>query len=186
MTPVAIRWRSLHRPGFDRCALEPAPAGARLVGSASYTAESGPARLDYRVACDRAWRTTDARVAGTLAGRTVELAFTRTADALWTMNGAPVSVVRGCLDLDLGFTPATNLLAIRRLALAVGQTAPAPAAWLDVEAGTLSVLPQRYERRSATTYWYEAPSVGYQALLEVDASGFVTRYPGLWVAAPAP
>jgi hypothetical protein len=103
----------------------------------------------------------------------------------WTMNGAPVPAVDGCLDLDLGFTPATNLLAINRLALSVGQAALAPAAWLDVDAATLTVLPQRYERRSATSYWYEAPSVGYQALLEVDASGFVTRYPGLWVAEPA-
>ncbi|HLK92615.1 MAG TPA: putative glycolipid-binding domain-containing protein [Polyangia bacterium] len=186
MKPAAIRWRSVHRPGTDGCALEPTPTGARLVGSARYDAETGPARLEYRVACDRAWRTLDATVEGVLAGRGIRFELTRTEDDLWKMNGAPVPAVRGCPDLDLGFTPATNLLAIRRLALAVGQAAAAPAAWLDVDAATLSVLPQRYDRRSATTYWYEAPSVGYQALLEVDADGFVTRYPGLWVAEPAP
>jgi hypothetical protein len=165
--------------------LEATTTGARLVGTASYTAEDGPARLDYRVACDRAWRTIDARVEGLLAGRAVAFDLARTDEGLWTMNDSPVVAVRGCLDLDLGFTPATNLLAIKRLALSVGQAALAPAAWLDVDAATLTVLPQRYERRCATNYWYEAPSVGYQALLDVDANGFVTRYPDLWVAEPA-
>ena len=46
--------------------------------------------------------------------------------------------------------------------------------------GKLDVLLQRYERRSAFTYWYEAPRFKYAALLEVDAVGFARRYPGLW------
>jgi hypothetical protein len=185
MTPVSIRWRSLHRPGADRCVLEETATGVRLVGAATFTGEAGAARLDYRVECDRAWRTVGARVEGTLAARFVAFDVLRATGDVWTMNGAPVSAAAGCLDVDLGFTPATNLLALRRLALSVGEAAPAPAAWLDVEAGVLGLLPQRYERRSAETYWYEAPTVGYEALLEVDASGFVTRYPGLWEADPA-
>jgi hypothetical protein len=47
--------------------------------------------------------------------------------------------------MDLGFTPATNLLQLRRPALEPGQAAAAPAAWLDVSAGTLEELTQRYE-----------------------------------------
>jgi hypothetical protein len=84
------------------------------------------------------------------------------------------------MDLDFGFTPSTNLLQLRRLALATGQGADAPAAWLDVSTGTLDVLVQRYERRSETTYWYEAPRFNYAEMLEVDSVGFVRRYPGLW------
>ena len=48
--------------------------------------------------------------------------------------------------------------------------------------GVLQALPQRYERRSATTYWYESPTAGYAELLELAPSGFVRRYPGLWEA----
>jgi len=84
------------------------------------------------------------------------------------------------MDLDFGFTPSTNLLQLRRLALANGQRADAPAAWLDVSNGTLDVLVQRYERRSETTYWYEAPRFSYAEMLDVDSVGFVRRYPGLW------
>jgi hypothetical protein len=180
MTPVSIGWRSLHRPGTDRCVLEATASGARLVGRAEYTVEAGAVRLDYRVECDRAWRSVAGRVEGVLAGRFVAFDLLRTNEGRWMMNGAPVPAVTGCLDLDLGFTPATNLLALRRLDLSVGQAASAPAAWLDVDRAALTELPQRYERRSAATYWYAAPSAGYEALLEVDASGFVTRYPGLW------
>jgi uncharacterized protein len=88
------------------------------------------------------------------------------------------------IDLDLGFTPATNLLQLRRLALADGQAAEAPVAWLDVAVGTLTVLPQRYERRGDATYWYEAPSVPYTGLLEVTPTGFIRRYPDLWEMEP--
>lgn len=110
----------------------------------------------------------------------VALSIERTNTGLWTLNGLVVSRLENCVDLDLGFTPATNLLPIRRLNLVEGQSAEVPAAWLNVAAGTLDVLPQRYQRRSKVTYWYEAPSVHYAALLEVASTGFVLQYPRLW------
>jgi hypothetical protein len=100
------------------------------------------------------------------------------------MNGAVVPGLASYVDLDLGFTPATNLLQLRRLALAERQAADVPVAWLDVSAGTLGVLPQRYERRTEATYWYEAPSVNYRGVLEVAPNGFIRRYPGLWEMEP--
>jgi len=72
-----------------------------------------------------------------------------------------------------------RLLQIRRVALQVGQTADIPVAWLDVTAGVLDRLQQRYERRTEELYWYEAPQFDYFALLEVSVVGFVERYPNL-------
>jgi hypothetical protein len=66
--------------------------------------------------------------------------------------------------------------------LEIGQAADVPVAWLDATAGTLDVLHQRYQRRAADLYWYEAPRFDYAALLEVNAAGFVKKYPGLWEA----
>ena len=57
-----------------------------------------------------------------------------------------------------------------------------PVAWLDVSTATLTLLEQRYERRSETAYWYEAPRFTYAALIEVMPIGFVRRYPQLWEA----
>jgi hypothetical protein len=38
-------------------------------------------------------------------------------------NGAAVSAVEGCIDIDLKYSPSTNLLPIRRLNLAIGESA---------------------------------------------------------------
>jgi hypothetical protein len=101
---------------------------------------------------------------------------------VWTLNENVIPGLEACVDLDLGFTPATNLTQLRRIALAKGQAADVPVAWLDVGSGKMSVLPQRYERRSEEIYWYEAPTANYQGLIEVCSTGFIRRYPGLWEA----
>jgi hypothetical protein len=142
------------------------------------------ARLDYEVACDAAWVTRHGRVRGWLDGRAVELAIVRSAAGAWTINGVVAPGLDACLDLDLGFTPATNVLQLRRVTLSTGDAIDVPAAWLDVEAGSLALLRQRYERRAETAYWYEAPRFDYAALLDVAPSGFVHRYPTLWELEP--
>jgi hypothetical protein len=146
--------------------------------------ERGPARLNYQVTCDLAWRSQRGQVRGWLDQEAIDLNIARTTEGRWTLNGVVVPGLEHCVDLDFGFTPATNLVQFRRLALAEGQAADAPAAWLDVSAGTLELLPQRYDRRTGATYWYEAPTVGYAAMLEVLPIGFTSRYPGLWEMEP--
>jgi len=64
----------------------------------------------------------------------------------------------------------------------LNETVELPVAWLDIETGRLTELPQIYERRSETTFWYQAPSVEYRGLLELAPNGFIRRYPGLWEA----
>lgn len=179
MESVTVLWKRLDTPGHDACRLVVIEVGWRLVGTALFRHAGEAARLDYRVEGDRSWRTQQGHVHGWLGRRDVEIGIERTA-AGWTLDGAEVPGLEGCVDLDLGFTPATNVLPIRRLALGLSEAADAPAAWLDVAAGALGELSQRYERRSEGSYWYEAPSFRYAALLEVTPTGFVRRYPGLW------
>jgi hypothetical protein len=109
-----------------------------------------------------------------------ELAIAAMPGKRWKLNGTNQPEAAGCLDVDLSFTPATNLIAIRRLALDMGQASEAPAAWLRFPERTLVRLEQRYHRVALDTYDYHAPSVGYAASLQVSDSGFVTYYPGLW------
>ena len=137
--------------------------------------------LSYDVVCDGAWRTCSARVRRWIGDRFVELSADRADDGAWKLNGkrAPQEIGR-CCDLDLGFTPATNVIPVRRLALTVGQEAEATAARLDPSDWTLENLLQRYRRESEQEYWYEAPAFGYAATLSVTQSGMLRRYPGLW------
>ena len=178
----AIVWRRLDVPGHDGCRLTRHAHQWRLEGTAVFVHHGEPARLNYLIEADTAFRSLYGDVSGWVGDRTLTLNICRRDDGAWSVNGHATAETAGCVDLDLGFTPATNLFALRRLALKVGEAADAPAAWLDDETWTLRALPQRYERRSESSYWYESPTTGYAAMIEVSDVGFVTRYTNLWEA----
>jgi hypothetical protein len=182
-TVASILWRRLDAPGHDACRLERTASAWQLDGAAVFRTESGRiAQLHYRVRCDLLWHTQWGTVRGWLGESAVDLSITRDARGHWKLNDEAVPDMSHCVGLDLGFTPATNLLQLRRLNLAAGESADAPAAWVDVEDGGLSELMQRYERRSDSTYAYEAKRFDYAEVLAVTAEGFVSDYPRLWAA----
>lgn len=176
-----ILWRRIDRPGHDACRLVRKSSGWVVEGAAAFRHEAGAASIVYRVACDAHWRTISGRVQGMIGFAAFDYRVAREG-TVWTLNDKPATGLDHLVDLDLGFTPATNLLQLRRVPILQGETAALPAAWLDVEAGTLSELAQIYERRSETAFWYAAPSVGYAGLLELAPNGFIRSYPGLWEA----
>jgi hypothetical protein len=102
---------------------------------------------------------------------------------VWSLNGIACPEVAGCIDLDLNFSPCTNLLPIRHLTLAVGQTASIKAAWLRFPGFQLEPLAQKYTRLDETTYHYESAGGQFIANLQVNPAGFVTDYPNIWRAA---
>ena len=128
---------------------------------------------------DGEWRARRGGIRGFLGERIVDCAISREGDG-WRLDGAQIAGLGHLVDLDYAFTPATNLPQLRRANIRRGQALELPAAWFDVETTTLTELPQRYERRDETTYWYIAPTVGYEGLLEVSSSGFIKSYPRLW------
>ena len=181
LPPVCtILWRRIDSPGHDACSLRAEESGCRLTGTAAFSLDGRPWHLAYAIACDSEWRAREATVTGSIGTRAVELGIVAKPGAGWALNGTEQPQVAGCLDVDLNFTPATNLIAIRRLALQVGDRADAPAAWLRFPDLALERLEQHYHRVALDQYDYRAPGVGYAATLQVSEIGFVTRYPGLW------
>jgi len=171
MTVLACAlWRRLDAVGHEACWLERGGAGWRLEGTAVFSHASGSAGIVYSVDCSENWEAVSGQVRGRVGERGIEFAIARRGRA-WSLNGDPVPGLDHLVDLDLGFTPATNLTQLRRVAIDQGQVAQLPAAWFDVDTGTLTELPQTYERRGEFAYWYEAPSVGYQGLLELAPNG---------------
>jgi len=136
--------------------------------------------LTYSVTADAAFRTKRADVAGYVGNRAVEMRIRSAGAGRWRKAGSSAAPVAGCLDIDLGFTPATNLLPIRRLALRVGESADAPAAYVQFPRLRLTKLPQRYQRISRYEYAYESPRHGYAATLRVSPVGAVIDYPGIF------
>lgn len=179
MTTLAFAfWKRLDAPGHEACRLKQQASGWRLQGTAVFWHKAGPATFNYSVDCDTGWKTVRGEVEGFLGKQEIKYTIARQSD-VWTLNGSAVPGLDRLVDLDLGFT---NLQQLRRVPNAENESAKVPVVWLDIETGTLIELPQSYERRNTTTFWYEAPSVGYKAHLEVAPNGFIRRYPGLWEA----
>jgi hypothetical protein len=172
-------WRRLDAPGHDAALLTASDAGWRLRGAAVFARPAGPASIEYWLEIDREWRAKRGRICGFLGEKIIDYTISREADG-WRLDGAPVAGLGHLVDLDCDFTPSTNLPQLRRANIRPGQAFELPAAWFDVETATLTELPQRYERRDETTYWYVAPTAGYEGSLEVSASGFIRNYPELW------
>ena len=179
-----ILWRRLDAAGHDACGLWTLSDGWRLTGSSVFCLNGEPCHLDYSVNCDTLWRTRSATVTGWIDRDSVDLMITVLPGERWSLNGSEQTDVAGCVDLDLGFTPATNLIPLRRLALAIGDKADAAAAWLRFPGLALERLEQHYHRLAHDRYDYQAPTVGFAASLDVGDIGFITRYPGLWEKEP--
>jgi hypothetical protein len=175
-------WRRLDRPGHESARLSFQPPHRRLAGTAVFAGKQGPCRLDYLVVCDTAWRTLSGRIAGWVGEKLIEVELTVNSASRWTLNGAKRPEMTGCLDLDLNFSPSTNLLPIRRLNLAIGQEAKVRAAWLRFPSFALEPLDQLYRRIGESTYRYESAGGAFVADLEVNGAGFVIRYPDFWQA----
>lgn len=99
---------------------------------------------------------------------------------IWLVNGAPDPRLATCQDVDIGVTPATNTLPIRRIDLQVGASHAFSAAWVRFPDLTVHALAQRYTRLSSDVYRYESLKSGFQATLRVNQQGIVQDYSGLW------
>ena len=123
------------------------------------------------VTCDRVWGTLSGRIAGWVGEHVVEMEISVDAARRWYLNAKEQAQVEGCIDLDLNFSPSTNLLPIRRLNLLVGQEAMVRAAWLRFPSFELEPLDQLYRRIDESTYVYESGGGTFVRQLEVESIG---------------
>lgn len=179
-----LRWRRLDVPGREEARIERTPGGWRLTGQLEAEEANVRAELSYSIECTRDWRTCRAVVSGASSGTPVRLEFAADGNGHWTLNGVPFPLVDGALDIDLGFTPATNLLPIRRLDLAVGERAEVRTAWVRFPELRVEPLEQSYLREAPRVFRYDALVDGerFQARLDTDEFGRVLLYEDLWEA----
>lgn len=183
MPTISILWKRLDAPGHDAASMLEDVGESRIHGASVFSGGGQATWLSYSLILDSHWRAMRGAISGGSGPDLVDVHIERSSEGVWSFNGSVVSGLDDCLDLDYGFTPATNLSQIRRASLRRGQTAEFRVAWFDLSIATIRPLLQRYERRSASTYWYESPEFGYSGLLEFDEAGFCHSYPGLWQVA---
>ncbi len=182
MNSEAILWRRRDTTGHEYARLSRNDGGWQLTGVALFQHEQQPCQLDYAIVCDEQWLTKSGRVNGWVGEKPIDIEVSVDASATWRINGTECPDVAGSTDLDLNFSPSTNLMPVRRLNLTIGSEAQVIAAWLRFPEFTLKPLEQIYRRIGDLSYRYESAGGTFVAKLQVNATGFVTSYPGHWVA----
>ena len=175
MTTRRVAWRRSDEVEADEhCTMTVRDSGLSLVGTV-IGAEAGlPTRVEYRVLTDRAGLTVAAHVRDLRGFETRTIALERDSKDRWTVDGTVVRTLKGCTDIDLGCSPATNTLPIRRLRLVIGASQTIKAAWVRFPELVVVKAAQTYTRLDELTYRYSSGT--FEADLTVDDDGLVAAY----------
>jgi uncharacterized protein len=175
-----VVWKNPLLDGTEHCALWRTAEGWRLRGTVvGVVKDQRPMLAQYEIHCDSNWLTRWVHVENTVAKDMKTLTLTVESRGGWRCSGQELRALRGCDDVDLALTPATNTLPIRRLNLQVGRSELVVAAWIKFPELTIQPLSQRYTRLAQDTYRYESDT-GFSAEIVVDDLGLVSSYPGGW------
>ena len=175
MTTTRVAWRRSDEVEADEhCTMTVRDSGLSLVGTVLGAEGDLPVRIEYRVLVDRPGMTTAAHVRDLRGFETRTIVLERDAKGGWSVDGRAVRALKGCTDVDLGCSPATNTLPIRRLRLAIGASQTIQAAWVRFPELTVVKAAQTYTRLDEFTYRYA--SGDFAAELTVDDDGLVAAY----------
>lgn len=176
----AVVWKNLVIDGREYCGVWHVSDGWLLKGTAvGVLKDQRPVQAKYEVYCDENWLTHRVQVERTIGSDVKSLSLTVESRGAWRNSGLELPAVRGCDDVDLAFTPATNTIAIRRLNLPVGASESTIAAWVNFPDLLIQPLSQRYTRLEKNRYRYES-NTGFSAEITVDDFGMVISYPSGW------
>jgi uncharacterized protein len=175
MATRRVSWRRTDEIETDEHAtLTIRDTGLSLVGTVIGADGGVPLRVEYRILTDGNGMTTAAHIRDMRGFEQRALTLERNAKGTWSVNGAADRKLRGCTDVDLGISPSTNTLPIRRLKLGIGATKTIQAAWVQFPDLTVIKGAQSYTRLDEFTYRYESGT--FAAELTVDDDGLVASY----------
>ena len=185
--PPFAAWRHVDaRDGFEVVFIERAGDGWRVEGHTTAVEEGEPSAVDYVIDLDAGWRTRHAVVTNHSRSGHAERTIDADGAGSWHVDGQPVPLLDGVLDIDLESSSFTNALPVHRFGLAVGDEAPAPAAYVRQFDLAVERLEQGYVRLTdgdggRHRYHYTSPAFGTSCELVYDPSGLVLDYPGIAV-----
>jgi hypothetical protein len=174
-----VLWGGLVAPSMERMVMTESEAGFELAGVIVQAAAGASYLARYTVHVGHDWRTSEVW-AEVDDGTLQRVVLVRTPSGEWIADGKPMPELDDCVDVDLEWTPATNTLPIRRLALTPGKQASVKAAWIRFPALRVEPLTQSYKRIGDTRYRYMSGT--FQADLDVDENGLVLQYGANWRA----
>jgi hypothetical protein len=175
-----VIWRrNLDDRSFEECVVTTRPDGVGIVGHVIAAQDGAPLVVRYDIDCSNNWSARSVMIEQKLGDVTRHLKLERRNDG-WLVDSINDARLDGCAEPDLGLTPSTNALAIRRLDLAIGQAAVIRCAWIKFPALSVEPSLQRYERLGERDYRYTNVASGFTALVAVDALALPVSYENTW------
>jgi hypothetical protein len=177
-------WRWLQGTGLERFEFLRTADEWIFRGTILTLVHDAAAEARYEITCDHLFRTRGANISvrDGVGERTLKIAAE---SGRWYENGIENQTLAGAIDIDLGWSPSTNTLPIKRLGLKIGQTSGEfNAAWVRFPELTLQPLPQEYLRLGDCKYRYSSRGGAFVAELLVDEHDLVLDYEGFWQRAP--
>ena len=177
-----VLWYSAVFSSSEYATLREGDGEVRLTGLTVLPLDGTPCKIDYEVVADEGWRTTAATIVVTTPARETRIALTQKEPGRWALDGAPAPWLADCTDVDLGWTPATNTLPIRRAAVPTGGSVTIAAAWVRYPELEVVASRQRYTRLALDRWRYESGTYDFELATDA-ASGLVLAYgDDLWRA----
>ena len=179
-----IRWTDWQGNGTEHCHVSITPNGVVIEGVVAGT-RGGLYGATYRVSTDEAFNTRRVGIAY-VGGEVLDVEADGQGNWIDRIAMSALPELEGCLDVDIGVTPATNMLPVLRLSsqgFAEGESRDILAAYVPLPGEiTERFVPRRAEQRytclkAGSLYRYEGLFRKFEAELAFDEDGIVLDYP---------
>jgi len=186
--PATAAWRHRGaRDGFEVAYFQVRDRSCQIQGWTAAIEDGVTWAVEYLIDLDETGATRRAQIRGGSAAGSSTALLEADGAGHWLVEGAPAPHLDGCLDVDLESSAVTNALPVRRMSLAAGAGAAAPAAYVRAVGLAAERLDQTYLRvpdeAARHRYDYAAPAFDFACQIAYDESGLVLDYPGIAVRA---
>jgi hypothetical protein len=179
--PNELIWAALDHPGYEHVRVDEGHPEWAVFDSMLIREDEGNVRRGgYTLVVDKLWRTLELRLmVEETPGQMEALHLLASGDGTWTdADGNHIPELDGCIDVDIQWSPLTNMLPIRRLHLRTGGEQEIRVAYVSLPDLSVQAVAQRYTAINEHQIRYASFTSGFQGDLTIDDEGFVVDYPG--------
>lgn len=177
----SIVWEGLEYDTEEHCNVNFLETGIMVRSEIEGWAGVKAVYAEYILTLNSDWTVREIEIHFTVGAAEHSYNFIRHASGHWTdATGTLFRQFGECRFVDISLTPFTNTLVVNGTKFTQGETEQISVLYFDILANEVREDVQRYTNINATTYNFENAGGNFSADIEVDADGFVTRYPNLY------
>ena len=180
-----LLWTGREYHSLENCLVDVSDNEIRVTSTIIGTYEGKIYKVEYTIKASRNWERLFLEVTTRHSNKTQYIKLESDGKGNWKGNVANISELKGCIDVDISLTPFTNTLPINRLNLGQNSSSEIQVVYCDLLEGRIVPVTQKYTCLSKAKYHYQNVPNDFEAIIDVDESGFVVDYPALFVRTAA-